>query len=154
MTAIVGMTSPRIIASLDVIAIAAAFAFLIILMHPAYDFAECEIYVTTPALEIINMPLASPPTWPACPMRGQRDHGRRRTMQRSKRMGASNGLTDRLLGTGVAALRLLQQGCADYELQEIASNAGAFAWIDESEIDDLCERLNIRSPAPAACPAR
>src|SRR5215218_8511407 len=54
MTAIVGMLGPRARAFLDVIAIAAALAFLVLVMHPAYEFAADEIYVTTPALEIAN----------------------------------------------------------------------------------------------------
>jgi tripartite ATP-independent transporter DctM subunit len=54
MTAIVGMLEPRARAFLDVIAVAAALAFLLLVMHPAYEFAADEIYVTTPALEITN----------------------------------------------------------------------------------------------------
>src|SRR5215210_452673 len=54
MTAIVGMLGPRARAFLDVIAVAAALAFLVLVMHPAYEFAADEIYVTTPALEIAN----------------------------------------------------------------------------------------------------
>ena len=52
MTAIVGMLRPRARAFLDVVAIAAPFAFLVLVLHPAYEFAADEIYVTTPALEI------------------------------------------------------------------------------------------------------
>src|SRR5215212_9927653 len=54
MTAIVGMLGPRARAFLDVIAVAAALAFLVLVIHPAYEFAADEIYVTTPALEIAN----------------------------------------------------------------------------------------------------
>src|SRR5215217_2138594 len=54
MTAIVGMLQPRARAFLDVVAVAAALAFLVLIMHPAYEFAADEIYVTTPALEIAN----------------------------------------------------------------------------------------------------
>src|SRR5215213_4341536 len=54
MTAIVGMLEPRARAFLDVIAVAAALAFLLLVMHPAYEFAADEIYVTTPALELAN----------------------------------------------------------------------------------------------------
>src|SRR5215212_7903146 len=54
MTAIVGMLKPRARAFLDVIAVAAALAFLVLVIHPAYEFAADEIYVTTPALEIAN----------------------------------------------------------------------------------------------------
>ena len=54
MTAIVGMLTPRARAFLDVVAIAAALAFLLLVIHPAYEFAADEIFVTTPALEIAN----------------------------------------------------------------------------------------------------
>src|SRR3954451_20895437 len=54
MTAIVGMLGPRARAFLDVVAIAAPLAFLLLVIHPAYEFAADEIYVTTPALEIPN----------------------------------------------------------------------------------------------------
>ena len=54
MTAIVGMLGPRARAFLDVVAVAAALAFLVLIVHPAYEFAAEEVYVTTPALEIAN----------------------------------------------------------------------------------------------------
>src|SRR5215210_4329513 len=54
MTAIVGMLKPRARAFLDVVAIAAPLAFLLLVIHPAYEFAADEVYVTTPALEIAN----------------------------------------------------------------------------------------------------
>jgi tripartite ATP-independent transporter DctM subunit len=54
MTAIVGMLQPRARAFLDVVAVAAALAFLLLVMHPAYEFAVDEVYVTTPALGIVN----------------------------------------------------------------------------------------------------
>jgi len=54
MTAIVAMVSPRTRAFLDVVAIAAPLAFLLLILHPAYEFAVDEAYVTTPALEISN----------------------------------------------------------------------------------------------------
>src|SRR3954452_15107957 len=54
MTAIVGMLQPRARAFLDVIAVAAALAFLLLVLHPGYEFAADEVYVTTPALEIPN----------------------------------------------------------------------------------------------------
>jgi tripartite ATP-independent transporter DctM subunit len=54
MTAIVGMLQPRARAFLDVVAVAAALAFLLLVIHPAYEFAADEVYVTTPALEITN----------------------------------------------------------------------------------------------------
>ena len=54
MTAIVGMVSPRVRAFLDVLAVAAALAFLVLIVYPAYEFAYDEAAVTTPALEISN----------------------------------------------------------------------------------------------------
>ena len=54
MTAIVGMLQPRARAFLDVVAVAAALAFILLVIHPAYEFAADEVYVTTPALEIAN----------------------------------------------------------------------------------------------------
>jgi tripartite ATP-independent transporter DctM subunit len=54
MTAIVGKLEPRKRAFLDLIAIAAAIAFLAFVVHPAYEFAQDEVYVTTPAMGIVN----------------------------------------------------------------------------------------------------
>ena len=54
MTALVGMLGPRARAFLDVVAVAAPLAFLLLVLHPAYEFAADEIYITTPALEIPN----------------------------------------------------------------------------------------------------
>ncbi|MET0746077.1 MAG: TRAP transporter large permease subunit [Microvirga sp.] len=54
MTAIVGMLPPRVWAFLDVVAAAAALAFLLMIVEPAYEFAADEVYVTTPALDIPN----------------------------------------------------------------------------------------------------
>src|SRR3954463_10813549 len=54
MTAIVGMLQPRAPAFLDLVAIAAAIAFLTFVVHPAYEFAQDEVYVTTPAMGIVN----------------------------------------------------------------------------------------------------
>ena len=54
MTAIVGKLSPRPRAFLDLIAIAAALAFLLLVLRPAYEFAEDEMFVTTPSLEIAS----------------------------------------------------------------------------------------------------
>ena len=54
MTAIVGKLESRRRAFLDLIAIAAAIAFLAFVVHPAYEFARDEIYVTTPAMGIVN----------------------------------------------------------------------------------------------------
>ena len=54
MTAIVGKLDPRRRAFLDLIAIAAAIAFLALVVHPAYEFAQDEVSVTTPAMGIAN----------------------------------------------------------------------------------------------------
>ncbi|WP_027281145.1 TRAP transporter large permease [Roseomonas gilardii] len=54
MTAIVGKLAPPQRAFLDLIAIAAALAFLLLVVHPAYEFAAEEVWVTTPAMEIAN----------------------------------------------------------------------------------------------------
>ena len=54
MTAIVGMMKPRARAFFDMIAIAAAVAFLLMILHPAIEYAQEEAYVVMPALEIPN----------------------------------------------------------------------------------------------------
>src|SRR6478672_5763382 len=54
MTAVVGMLSPPMRAFLDVVAVAAALAFLFMTIMPAIEFAEEEAFITTPALEIAN----------------------------------------------------------------------------------------------------
>ncbi|WP_436300280.1 TRAP transporter large permease [Variovorax paradoxus] len=54
MTAIVGKLDSRKRAFLDLIAIAAAIAFLAFVVHPAYEFAQDEVFVTTPAMGIPN----------------------------------------------------------------------------------------------------
>lgn len=54
MTAIVGKLEPRRRAFMDLIAIAAAIAFLALVAHPAYEFAQDEVSVTTPAMGIAN----------------------------------------------------------------------------------------------------
>ncbi len=54
MTAVVGMMPARMRSRFDLIAVAAAVAFLALIAHPAYDFAADEIFVTMPALEIPN----------------------------------------------------------------------------------------------------
>jgi tripartite ATP-independent transporter DctM subunit len=54
MTAIVGMASPRGRSYLEAISLAAAVAFLLLTIVPAYEFAAEEVMVTTPALEISN----------------------------------------------------------------------------------------------------
>ncbi|CAN7485182.1 TRAP transporter large permease [Variovorax paradoxus] len=54
MTAIVGKLDSSKRAFLDLIAIAAAIAFLAFVVHPAYEFAQDEVFVTTPAMGIPN----------------------------------------------------------------------------------------------------
>ena len=54
MTAIVGKLEPRRRAFLDLVAIAAGIAFLAFVVHPAYEFAQDEVDVTTPAMGIVN----------------------------------------------------------------------------------------------------
>ncbi|MGY3487695.1 tripartite ATP-independent transporter DctM subunit [Bradyrhizobium sp. USDA 4011] len=54
MTAIIGMIRPEARLFLDVFATAAAFAFLLLVVRPAYEFAAAEVFVTTPALGIVN----------------------------------------------------------------------------------------------------
>jgi tripartite ATP-independent transporter DctM subunit len=54
MTAVVGKLAPRRRAFMDLIAIAAAIAFLAFVVHPAYEFAQDEASVTTPAMGIAN----------------------------------------------------------------------------------------------------
>jgi tripartite ATP-independent transporter DctM subunit len=54
MTAIIGMIRPEARLFLDVFATAASLAFLLLVIHPAYEFAADEVFVTTPALGIVN----------------------------------------------------------------------------------------------------
>ena len=54
MTALVAKASPGTRAFLDVLALAAALAFLLLVVHPAYEYASEEAIVVTPALEISN----------------------------------------------------------------------------------------------------
>jgi len=54
MTAFVAKASPPMRAFLDVLAIVAALAFLLLIAHPAIDYASEEAIVVTPALEISN----------------------------------------------------------------------------------------------------
>ncbi|RQR31508.1 ABC transporter permease [Burkholderia sp. Bp9143] len=54
MTALVGKASPSVRAFLDVVAIAAPVAFLVLVIGPAIEFAQDEGIITTPALEISN----------------------------------------------------------------------------------------------------
>ncbi|HEX7932439.1 MAG TPA: TRAP transporter large permease subunit [Paraburkholderia sp.] len=55
MTALVGKASPAVRAFLDLVAIAAPLAFLLLVIGPAVEFAQDEGIITTPALDISNM---------------------------------------------------------------------------------------------------
>src|ERR1700742_4664814 len=54
MTALVASAGPRLRAYLDLVAICAALAFLLLIVHPAYEYAADEAVITTPALQISN----------------------------------------------------------------------------------------------------
>ena len=54
MTALVAKASPRMRALLETIGTAATLGFLLMVVHPAYEFAAEEVMVTTPSLEISN----------------------------------------------------------------------------------------------------
>lgn len=54
MTAVVAGAQPATRAFLDLVATAAALAFLVMIAWPAYEYAYEESYITTPALQIIN----------------------------------------------------------------------------------------------------
>lgn len=54
MTAIVSKLGPGARQFLDVVAMAASLGFLLLVIYPSYEFAADEVYVTTPALEIVN----------------------------------------------------------------------------------------------------
>ena len=54
MTAVVGKMNPRARALLDLVAVAAGIAFVAFVVHPAYDFAQDEMSVTTPAMGVAN----------------------------------------------------------------------------------------------------
>ncbi|WP_336486805.1 TRAP transporter large permease subunit [Methylobacterium nigriterrae] len=54
MTAIVGMASPRLRAFLEMVALVAGLIFVALVLGPSYEFAQEEVWVVTPALEITN----------------------------------------------------------------------------------------------------
>jgi len=54
MTALVAKASPGTRALLDTVGIAATLAFLLMVVHPAYEFAAEEVMVSSPSLEISN----------------------------------------------------------------------------------------------------
>ncbi len=54
MTALVASAGPSLRAYLDVVATCAALAFLLLIVHPGYEYAYEESFITTPALQISN----------------------------------------------------------------------------------------------------
>ncbi|MGY2050652.1 TRAP transporter large permease [Methylobacterium sp. JK268] len=54
MTALVAMVRPGWRPTLDALAVAVSLAFLVLTIGPALDFAQDELFITTPALEISN----------------------------------------------------------------------------------------------------
>jgi tripartite ATP-independent transporter DctM subunit len=54
MTALVSRAGPQMRAFLDVLAITASLAFLVMIVYPAFDYAHEESVVITPAMEISN----------------------------------------------------------------------------------------------------
>ncbi len=54
MTAVLTKCPPRARAFLDTFALAAALVFLVLLLHPAWEYAYEEMIIVTPALEISN----------------------------------------------------------------------------------------------------
>ncbi len=54
MTALVSKVGPQTRGLLEALAITAALAFLVLVMAPAYEYADEESYIVTPALEISN----------------------------------------------------------------------------------------------------
>src|SRR5439155_4729050 len=55
MTAVVASAKPAMRAYLDLVATAAALAFLVLIAWPAWEYAYEESYITTPALQIANI---------------------------------------------------------------------------------------------------
>src|SRR6184192_1002480 len=55
MTAVVANAKPAMRAYLDLVATAAALAFLVLIAWPAYEYAYEESFITTPALQISNI---------------------------------------------------------------------------------------------------
>jgi tripartite ATP-independent transporter DctM subunit len=54
MTAVIGSAPPAVRFYLDAVATCAALAFLVLIVHPAYEYAYEESFITTPALQISN----------------------------------------------------------------------------------------------------
>src|SRR3954469_21709872 len=55
MTAVVANAKPAMRGYLDLVATAAALAFLVMIAWPAYEYAYEESFITTPALQIANI---------------------------------------------------------------------------------------------------
>ena len=54
MTAVVGKLAPRTRSLIDAMTSVAALAFLVFVLQPAFEFAQDELMVTTPAMELAN----------------------------------------------------------------------------------------------------
>lgn len=54
MTALVSMAAPRVRSVLETLAIAAPLVFLVAVLHPAIEYAQDEMFVTLPALDVPN----------------------------------------------------------------------------------------------------
>jgi tripartite ATP-independent transporter DctM subunit len=54
MTAVIGSATPAVRFYLDAVATCAALAFLVMIIHPSYEYAYEESFITTPALQISN----------------------------------------------------------------------------------------------------
>jgi tripartite ATP-independent transporter DctM subunit len=54
MTAVIGSAPPAMRFYLDAVASCAALAFLVMIVHPSYEYAYEESFITTPALQISN----------------------------------------------------------------------------------------------------
>ena len=67
MTALIAKASPAKRASLDLFATAAALAFLLLVAWPAYEYAQEEAFITTPALGITKAWRAAALPQPAMP---------------------------------------------------------------------------------------
>lgn len=54
MTAFINNVQPGLRAALEAFALAASLAFLLMVLGPAYEYAEEEAFITTPAMELSN----------------------------------------------------------------------------------------------------
>src|SRR5690242_5096723 len=55
MTAVVASAGPAMRAWLDLVAVCAALAFLVLIVWPSWEYAYEESFITTPALQISNI---------------------------------------------------------------------------------------------------